>query len=176
MPGLVPRLTPKNTYIAAMIRKINGQDFDFIYELYMHPQVNRYLLYEPMPPDEFKDIFKDLLANSWVYIFEEKGTPAGMFKLIPLTHRTSHIAYLGGVAIHPSFSGQGLGLEMIKEILLYAGDRGFLRVELSVLAANEKAIRLYEKAGFEKEGVLRKYSHLKKENIFLDEIMMSWLA
>ena len=39
-----------------------------------------------------------------------------------------------------------------------------------------KAIRLYEKAGFEKEGVLRKYSRMKNENIFLDEVMMSWLA
>ncbi|MEP7377505.1 MAG: GNAT family protein [Chitinophagaceae bacterium] len=159
-----------------MIRKISQQDFDFIYELYMHPQVNRYLLYEPMPAHEFKDIFKDLLHKSIVYIFEDNDTAVGMFKLIPLTYRTSHIAYLGGVAVNPSFGGKGLGLEMIKEILAHAKEQGFLRVELSVLATNEKAIRLYEKAGFEKEGVLRKYSHLKQENIFLDEVMMSWLA
>ena len=159
-----------------MIRKITEQDFDFIYELYMHPEVNGYLLYEPMPAHEFKDIFKDLLNKSIVYIFEDNGTATGMFKLVPLTYRMSHVAYLGGLAIHPSFSGKGLGLMMIKEILAHAREQGFLRVELSVLPNNEKAIRLYEKAGFEKEGVLRKYSHFKKENIFLDEIIMSWLA
>jgi putative acetyltransferase len=159
-----------------MIRKITGQDFDFIYELYMHPQVNRYLLYEPMPANEFKNIFTDLLDKDIICVFENNGMAAGMFKLIPLTYRTSHIAYLGGLAIHPSFAGKGLGLAMLKEILAYAKDQGFLRIELSVAAVNEKAIRLYEKAGFEKEGLLRKYSHLKKENVFLDEIMMSWLA
>ena len=92
-----------------MIRKITGQDFDFIYELYMHPQVNHYLLYEPMTVHEFKDIFADLLNKNIVHIFEHDGIASGMFKLIPLTYRTSHIAYLGGVAIHPSFSGRGLG-------------------------------------------------------------------
>lgn len=159
-----------------MIRKITGQDFDFIYELYMHPQVNPYLLYDPMTVHEFKDIFADLLDKNIIYIFENDGIASGMFKLISLTYRTSHIAYLGGVAIHPSFGGKGLGYAMLKEILSYAKELGFLRVELSATITNEKAIRLYEKAGFEKEGILRKYSHLKKENLFLDEVMMSWLA
>ena len=159
-----------------MIRKITEKDFDFIYELYMHPQVNMYLLYEPMSTDEFKDIFTDLLNKEIIYVFEDNGIAAGMFKLIPLTYRASHIAYLGGLAIHPVFGGKGLGLAMLKEILAYAKNQGFLRIELSVAAINEKAIRLYEKAGFEKEGVLRKYTHLEKENKFLDEILMSWLV
>jgi putative acetyltransferase len=159
-----------------MIRKITEKDFDFIYGLYMHPKVNRYLLYEAMTAHAFKDIFTDLLLKGIVYVFEDNGIAAGMFKLVPLTHRTSHVVYLGGLAIHPSFSGRGLGLLMLKEILSYAKEKGFLRVELSVLAVNEKAIRLYEKAGFEKEGVLRKYSRLEEENLFLDEIIMSWLA
>jgi putative acetyltransferase len=97
-----------------------------------------------------------------------------MFKLIPLTYRTSHIAYLGGLAVHPVFAGKGYGLAMLKEILAYAKQLGFLRVELSVASVNDKAIYLYEKAGFVKEGVLRKYTYLKSENRFLDEVMMAW--
>lgn len=159
-----------------MIRKITGRDFDFIYELYMHPQVNPYLLYDPMTVHEFKAVFADLLDRNIVHIFEHDGTASGMFKLVPLTYRTSHIAYLGGVAIHPSFGGKGLGFAMLQEILSYAKELGFLRVELSATITNEKAIRLYEKAGFEKEGILRKYSRLKNEDMFLDEVMMSWLA
>jgi len=34
---------------------------------------------------------------------------------------------------------------------------------------------LYEKAGFVKEGVLKKYTWLKNENKFLDEVMMAYL-
>jgi len=159
-----------------MTRKITEEDFDFIYELYMHPRVNKYLLYEPMPAPEFRSIFTDLLNKEIIYIFENKGIATGMFKLVPLTHRSSHVGYLGGLAIHPSSGGQGLGYIMLKEILDFAKELGLLRIELSVAVTNEKAIRLYEKGGFAKEGILRKYTHLKKENVFLDEIMMSWLA
>ncbi len=98
-----------------------------------------------------------------------------MFKLDPLTHRTDHIAYLGGLAIHPDFSGKGHGRQMIKEILAYAKQQGLLRIELSTATINQKAIRLYEKMGFEKEGILRKYTHLKKEGKFLDEVSMAYL-
>jgi len=158
-----------------MIRRMSQQDFEFIYELYMHPEVNKYLLYEPMPETEFTPIFADLLQKQIIYIFENTGSAAGMFKLVPYTYRASHVAYLGGLAIHPSRSGKGLGSLMIKEILDYAKKTGVLRVELSVAVINEKAIRLYEKAGFQKEGILRKYTHLKKENQFLDEVMMAWI-
>jgi putative acetyltransferase len=34
---------------------------------------------------------------------------------------------------------------------------------------------LYEHAGFEKEGVLRKYTHLQSDDRFLDEVLMSYI-
>lgn len=158
-----------------MIRKANPSDFDFIYELYMHPQVNPFLLYEMMDRNSFKPIFNDLLSKNVKYVFEENGNPVGMFKLIPLTYRCSHIAYLGGLAIHPSHSGKGYGNVLMQEIIAYAKQQCFLRIELSVADINQKAIGLYEKNGFKKEGVLKKYSHLLSENIFMDEIMMAWI-
>ena len=158
-----------------MIHKATSGDFDFIYSLYMHPQVNPFLLYEMMDAETFRPIFDDLLSKDVKYIFEAGGNAVGMFKLIPLQYRNSHIAYLGGLAIDPSHSGKGYGLTMLKEVLAYAKEQGFLRVELSVATINEKAIRLYEKAGFQKEGIFRKFTYLKSENRFLDEVVMAWL-
>ena len=158
-----------------MIRKMTQQDFHFVYELYMHPEVNKYLLYEPMSVAEFKPIFADLLEKQIIFIFEVAGQTAGMFKLVPYTHRTSHAAYVGGLAIHPSHSGKGLGSQMMTEIKNLAREKGIRRVELSTAVTNENAIRLYEKAGFQKEGILRQYTYLQKENQYLDEVMMSWL-
>jgi len=142
----------------------------------MHPQINPYLLYEMMDAAEFKPIFDELFNKDVLYIFEDNNTAVGMFKLVPLLYRNAHIAYLGGLAIHPSFAGKGHGLTMLNEITAYAKQQGFLRVELSVATINEKAIRLYEKAGFVKEGVFRKFTYLKSENRFLDEVMMAWLS
>jgi putative acetyltransferase len=158
-----------------MIRKATNKDFDFIYELYMHPQINRWLLYEQMDADSFLPIFNELLLKEILFVYENDGIPTGMCKLVPQYYRNSHIVYLGGLAIHPFFAGKGEGLIMLQEIKEYTMQKGFLRIELSVAAINEKAIRLYEKAGFVKEGVLKKFTYLKSENKFLDEVMMAYL-
>jgi len=159
-----------------MVRKATNKDFDFIFQLYMHPDVNRYLMYEIMDADSFQPIFEDLQKKDLLYLYEENGEAAGMFKLIPNTFRSAHIVYLGGLAVHPSFGGRGVGSRMMQAIINYSVSRGFIRIELSVAEANTKAIHLYTKAGFEKEGILKKYTYLASENKFLDEIMMAYLA
>ena len=158
-----------------MVRQATAKDFSFIYDLYFHPQINPFLLYEMMDKAAFRPIFKDLLKKKVLYIFDIDGEKVGMFKLIPLMYRTEHIAYLGGVAIHPQWAGKGFGVQMMQEILAYAKQCGILRIELSTATINEKAIHLYEKVGFQKEGVLRNYTYLKSENRFLDEVLMAYL-
>ena len=159
-----------------MIRIATPEDLSFVYSLYMHPEVNGFLLYEMMDEPSFALIYQNLLNTGIKFIYTENDRALGMFKLIPLNFRTSHIAYLGGLAIDPAFAGKGYGKKMLLEIIEFAGNLGFLRIELSVADTNEKAIQLYEKAGFQKEGLLRKYSFLKSENKFLDEILMAYLS
>jgi RimJ/RimL family protein N-acetyltransferase len=156
-----------------MIRPATSKDFNFIYNLYMHPHVNPFLLYELIGEEAFRPIFDDLLHEKIKYIYTNDDQPIGMFKLIPHQHRSQHIVYLGGLALLPEFSGKGQGSKMIQEIIAFAHKKGFLRIELSVAITNEKAIRLYEKSGFQQEGILRKYTHLVSKNEFIDEILMS---
>jgi putative acetyltransferase len=158
-----------------MIRKATHPDFNFIYELHIHPQVNRFLFYEMMETVEFKGIFNEMLEQGVLYVYEEDGVSKGMFKLTPKQHRCSHIVFLGGVAIHPSFSGKGCGQRMVNEIIALGKEQGFLRMELGVSTINSKAIHLYEKAGFKREGVFEKYIYIRSENIFLDDILMAYL-
>jgi L-phenylalanine/L-methionine N-acetyltransferase len=159
-----------------MHRKANQNDLQFIYDLYMHPQVNPFLLYEPMKIEEFKPIYDKLLENEIKYVFmDQNNTPVGMFKLFPWTYRASHIAYLGGLAIHPDYAGKSFGLKMMQEIIDLAHQEGYKRIELSVATENSGAIKLYKKVGFEEEGVMRKYMYLKREGRFLDEVLMSYI-
>ena len=158
-----------------MIKPATTQDFEFFYSLYFHPLVNPYLLYEMMDKSAFQPIYEDLLAQKILFIFEKDEQDVGMFKLIPLTYRSSHIAYLGGVAIHPDYSGKGYGSQMMQALVDYGETLGLKRIELSVAAIYEKATHIYEKAGFQKEGVLRNYTYLKSENKYIDEILMSYL-
>ncbi|MFZ6801554.1 GNAT family N-acetyltransferase [Undibacterium sp. Di24W] len=162
-----------------MIRSANKDDFDFVYRLYMHPEVNPFLLYELMDEDSFRPIFEELLRDGVLYIFrasdEENASPTGMFKLIQLKHRTSHIAYLGGVAIDSSFTGRGYGVHMMQEIIALAESKGVKRLELSTGVHNLRAAALYEKCGFKREGILRHFTYLKTEDRYIDEVLMSYL-
>jgi RimJ/RimL family protein N-acetyltransferase len=60
-----------------------------------------------------------------------------------------------GMGIIPAYRGQGLGLRLLKTTLERAGEAGFVRIELAVYADNARAIALYDKAGFVREGVVR---------------------
>lgn len=158
-----------------MLRQAADSDFDFVYELYMHQQINPFLLYEQMEVNDFSPVFKELTKKKVLFVFEDDGVSTGMCKLVPQQYRNSHIVYLGGIAVHPFFAGKGEGIKMMQEIIEYAKQNGFLRIELSVASINERAVRLYEKAGFVKEGLLKKFTYLKSENRFLDEVMMAYL-
>lgn len=98
-----------------------------------------------------------------VFVFQSQKQPIGMFKLIPHQHRSDH----------PAFAGRGEGRKMMNEIIDLVIQWGFLRIELSVTVSNNRAIRLYESVGFQKEGILKKYIHLKSEQWFIDEVMMA---
>ena len=159
-----------------MYRNATQNDLQFIYDLYMHPQVNPYLLYEFMTIEDFKPIYNKLLEGGIKYIFEEEnGTSIGMFKLFPWTYRASHIAYLGGLAIHPAYAGKGFGVKMMQEIIELANQKDYKRIELSVSTENLRAIKLYNTVSFEEEGIMRKYTYLKYERRFLDELLMSYI-
>lgn len=158
-----------------MIRVALLSDIHFFYSLYMHAEINPFLLYEQMDEVSFKPIYNDLVEQGILYIFSDAEQDIGMFKLIPLKHRNSHVAYLGGVAIDPTHTGKGYGKSMLEEIIELAQAQHFLRIELSVATHNHKAISLYEAVGFEKEGVLRKLTYLKSEDRYVDEVLMSYL-
>jgi putative acetyltransferase len=156
-----------------MLERVKAEDLSYIYELYMHPEVNPYLLYEMMSLDAFRPIFDDLIKDEVLYLYKEDSETLGMCKLIRQKHRNEHILYLGGVAIHPEHFGKGFGRKMMYEIIDFCKMNAVLRIELSVAVHNKKAIQLYESVGFTKEGVLKNYTYLKSKNEFIDEILMS---
>lgn len=159
-----------------MTRIAVESDVDYFYGLYMHPQVNPFLLYEQMSVDEFRPVFTELQEKGYLYVYQnQEGIPVGMFKLVPQQYRNSHVVYLGGLAIDPLFAGKGYAGWMLQEIKEISVQKGFTRIELSVALMNEKAIRLYERAGFQQEGRLRNYTFLASENRFIDEVIMSCL-
>jgi RimJ/RimL family protein N-acetyltransferase len=89
-------------------------------------------------------------------IDQESGKTIGHISLGRID-RKNQSARVGKVLVgDQSARGKGIGQQMIKEILKIAFDELHLhRVSLGVFDFNHSAIACYEKAGFQKEGLLR---------------------
>lgn len=71
-------------------------------------------------------------------------------------NRRSRIVYLYGVMLDPSVRGRGLAERAVRLVAAHLiRDRGYHRVQLEVYGFNEPALRLFERAGFVREGAKR---------------------
>ena len=59
-----------------------------------------------------------------------------------------------GIALYQKFCGMGVGTALLSEILAAAKAAGYERAELEAVSANEPAIALYRKFGFETTGTV----------------------
>jgi RimJ/RimL family protein N-acetyltransferase len=78
------------------------------------------------------------------------------------------------IYLHQDFQNAGLGAALMKEGIALARARRVHRVELTVVAENHRAIRLYEKVGFQREG-LKRENYLAEDGKYHDEIEMGIL-
>ncbi len=93
---------------------------------------------------------------------------AGFYAPPPGT-RLSHAATFF-LYIEPSLWGRGIGTRAIRFLETEARNRGYLRMECMVAATNPGAIRLYQRLGYEVEGVKKQAFRL--EESFRDLILM----
>jgi len=79
-----------------------------------------------------------------------------------------------GISVAPDWQGQGVGTALMAGLCDYA-DRwlGVLRLELTVYADNARALALYERFGFEREGLMRAYA--LRDGVYVDTVAMARL-
>lgn len=88
--------------------------------------------------------------------------------------QTAHVGEIG-ISILKEFWGLGLGSILMEEILQWSlATKTIQRLELTVQINNARAIKLYEKFDFEKEGQLKKAVKLRNGD-FTDVIIMGCL-
>jgi len=87
--------------------------------------------------------------------------------------RNRHCAYVT-MGILQAYCGQGWGQKMFSKLIEWARATNITRLELTVMAHNERAINLYERVGFIKEGLKR--NALRVDNKYVDEIYMGMLV
>ena len=75
------------------------------------------------------------------------------------------------IYLHDNYQNLGLGNAMMQESIRLAQQKGLHRIGLSVIAPNQRAIKLYEKIGFKHEG-RRKEDYYGEDGHYYDVIEM----
>lgn len=113
--------------------------------------------------------------TDFVLVAESGGQMVGSAGLHPVgpALRRRHVAMLG-VSVAAEAQGQGVGRALMQALCDYADHWGqILRIELTVFADNDRAIKLYRSLGFEHEGVHRGYA--LRNGVYFDACSMARL-
>lgn len=95
----------------------------------------------------------------WIAVTDD-GQPMGTITARLFDESNRGYGYVGpdvpelGMAISPSYRGQGIGTALMKALFDELKKRGISRVSLSVDPNNEAAVKLYRRFGFEDAGVV----------------------
>jgi ribosomal protein S18 acetylase RimI-like enzyme len=111
----------------------------------------------PAPGPSPGPFFNERTLPENVLVAELDGRIAGWAKIDHPTElpASDHVWYVSGLAVDPECEGRGTGRALMEGLIALARERGGRRMTLRVFGPNERARRLYERLGFEVEGVLR---------------------
>ncbi len=110
--------------------------------------------------------------NTRSFIIEENGEILGVVELFNISWKNRRAEL--SIVLKSVARGRGYGYEAIQRILQFGfEDLGLNRIWLRVLESNERALNLYQRVGFVREGLCREESLRKGK--FVNQIQMSIL-
>jgi L-phenylalanine/L-methionine N-acetyltransferase len=107
-----------------------------------------------------------------VFVAEMEADVVGRLSIARDPHPASrHVADLG-LMVAARWRRRGIGWALLEEAVVWARSSGILKLELHVFPHNAGAIRLYERFGFEREGLRR--AHYRRGGEYVDAILMAY--
>jgi ribosomal-protein-alanine N-acetyltransferase len=105
----------------------------------------------------YRDDYAQGLAIAFFIFERDNGKLAGGITLGSIRHGVSQSAHIG-YWIGERYAGRGLMTEAVNLLVRFAFDTLRLhRIEAACIPGNARSIRVLEKAGFRREGLLRSY-------------------
>jgi RimJ/RimL family protein N-acetyltransferase len=124
--------------------------------------------------DEQRKVIEQRMAtdNSVFFVAEVNGQIVGHVSCVGGAKVANRHTTGLGITIVKEWRGKGVGTALMQYIIDWARANPVIkRVELEVFTINPRAVKLYERFGFEAEGVKRQVYF--KDGEFVDSVMMA---
>lgn len=150
-----------------MVREIKLEEAEALLKMQCQlDQETRNMMYEvgerPTDINQTREMLQQLKEQgSLMLIAEENGELVGFLSAERGCYqRIRHTAYIV-IGILQEYRGKGLGTALFKALDRWSLENQIKRLELTVMCHNEAGLHLYQKNGFEVEGI-------KKKSMFVD--------
>ena len=156
------------------IRRAEPDDCSALYEMFTSPKLYANTLQLPYPS---REQWRQRLSDSdgtynLVAVVGERVV--GMLGLHTFPRPRRRHAAAVGLTVHEDWHGKGVGSALMRAGLDLADNwLNLTRLELEVYTDNEAAIHLYERFGFEREGLLRQHAY--RDGRYVDSYSMARL-
>jgi aminoglycoside 6'-N-acetyltransferase len=163
----LPRLTVRDVPESMILRPLADGDEPALARIHATPEVARWW---SLPAEDFP--WSDE-PDSIRLTIEVDDAVAGLIQFYeePAPYRHARI----DLFLDPALHGRGLGTAAVRRLVRHLiEDRGHHRVTIDPSTGNAAAIRSYEKVGFRRVGVMRRYVHLPSG--WQDGLLMELLA
>jgi len=128
----------------------------------------------PTIAEELEFIAGYTASNSTLIVAEHAEAVVGLAGLLGGTlEQQSHVASLA-VSVDREWRGRGIGTRLIEHLIAWAPKHGVTRLEVEALEINPRAIALYERLGFEHEGIRRSAAAI--DGRYVDMICLARLS
>lgn len=128
-----------------ILREMTVEDLDQVMEL------ERDLFHDPWTREGY---FTFLIREDTLFLaVEEKGSILACCGVLLVLDEGDIL----NVAVRRDRQREGIGQFLMESLIRLAGEQGVTTLHLEVRSGNDTAIRLYERVGFTRDGIRRKY-------------------
>jgi RimJ/RimL family protein N-acetyltransferase len=141
---------------------------------------SHYMLYDPgerTTSDQEQTAFIERMLKSprsTILVAREADQLLGFIAIMGENlNKKTHSRYIA-MGVLDEFKGRNIGSRLMEAAIHFCNEQQVARMELTVVASNQRAIKLYQKYGFELEGTKRQ--SLKIQGQLADEFYMARIS